>query len=112
MAAEWKHLAKGLTGNPPRLLVAAFFARVGDDWVRQEDVRRETELLQGQVHRALAELAELGLLIVRRQGALAWPYYQRIPSGIWPAMAQLNEAIDELIAIRQALPASGSSEPG
>lgn len=92
--------------------MAAFFAKVGDDWVRQEDVRRETELLQGQVHRALTELAELGLLLVRRQGAPPWPYYQRIPSAIWLAMAQLDKAIDENIGSRKALKTPGSVEAG
>ena len=97
MTDDWRRLARGLLGSAPRAAVAAFFATVDDDeWVRQEDVRQGTGLLQGQVHRAVAELAELKLLTVRHQGQLNWPYYQRVHSDLWGAMALVCSAMSEL----------------
>lgn len=93
----WKALARRLLGSAPRCAVAAFFATVDDgEWVRQEDIRQGTGLLQGQVHKATRELAELGLLKVHHQGPLQWPHYQRTASRVWEGMATVCAAMSDL----------------
>lgn len=97
MNDEWKRLAHGLFGSASRLAVAAFFATVDDDeWVRQEDIRKGTGLLQAQVHRAMRELEGLGLLTVQRQGPLNWPHYKRVPTGLWADLAEVSARVSEL----------------
>lgn len=94
MSTEWDDLAHGLIGSPPRLLIAAHIATLGDDdWFRQEDVRVATQLRQGEVQRIIAGLEKLSLVTSRRQPPHDWPYYKRVPSKVWDAMAKLKDAI-------------------
>ena len=110
---RWKGLAKGLLGSAPRAAVAAYFAGIGDDeWVRQEDVRRGTGLLQGQVNKATRELAALGLLEERRPEPIGWPYYKRVRSELWKGMRTVCSAIAVLTGDGNGSSSDGQAAAG
>lgn len=91
----------GLVGRPGRFEVAVWiFREAGTDYFTQRHAVIGVGDIQGEVRSNLEALYQLGLLEKRSNGR---PYYRRVESPVWAALANLSEAVDAL--------AAGTAEP-